>query len=351
MSHTFAAPSLYDDDGRRFRLVSAWLFVVAAMIFVMIVLGGVTRLTHSGLSMVEWKPFTDWLPPLDQFSWKRIFAKYRTSPEYRLLNQGMTLGEFQSIFWLEFLHRLWGRIIGGAFLIPFLIFMAMRWIDRRLAVRLLGIFVLGGLQGALGWFMVKSGLADHPDVSQYRLTAHFGLGLALFGFVLWVALGLFRNTIKAAPIQHARTAVGLLGLVFVTALSGALVAGLDAGLAYNTFPMMDGEWIPEDVFVLSPTYLNLFENIATVQFDHRILAVTTLASVLLFWAVVGRVAVRGGTRFATGAMAVMTIVQVGLGISTLLLFVPVALASLHQAGGVVLFGLTVWMVHEFRFPA
>ena len=265
MSPTSAAPGLDDDDGRQFRLVSAWLFVIAAMIFAMIVLGGVTRLTHSGLSMVEWKPVTNWLPPLDHESWERIFAKYRTSPEYRVFNQGITLDEFKSIFWLEFLHRLWGRIIGAAFLIPFLAFLAMRWIRRGLAVRLLVIFMLGGLQGTLGWFMVKSGLADRPDVSQYRLTAHFGLGLALFGYVLWVALGILRNAIEAAPVRHARTADGLLGLIFVTTLSGALVAGLDAGLAYNTFPFMDGNWIPEGVFDLSPTYLNLFENIGTVQ--------------------------------------------------------------------------------------
>ena len=350
MSPTSAAPGLDDDDGRQFRLVSAWLFVIAAMIFAMIVLGGVTRLTHSGLSMVEWKPVTGWLPPPDYDSWERIFAKYRTSSEYRVFNQGMTLGEFKSIFWLEFLHRLWGRIIGVAFLLPFLAFLAMRWISRGLAVRLLVIFMLGGLQGTLGWFMVKSGLGDRPDVSQYRLTAHFGLGLALFGYVLWVALGILRNAIEAAPVRHARTADGLLGLVFVTTLSGALVAGLDAGLAYNTFPFMDGDWIPEGVFDLSPTYLNLFENIATVQFEHRVLAVTTLASVLLFWVAVGRVATTSGVRCATGAMAAMAIAQVGLGIGTLLLFVPVALASLHQAGAVVLFGLTVWVVYEFRFP-
>ncbi len=347
------SPSYSEVVGGRRReiIVATWLFVIAAMILVMVVLGGVTRLTHSGLSMVEWKPVTGWLPPFDQTDWQSRFEKYQASPEFRKLNSEMTLSEFKSIFWLEFLHRLWGRIIGVAFLIPFLVFLVKGWISHPLAYKLVAIFVLGGLQGGLGWFMVMSGLVDRPDVSQYRLAAHFGLALVILGYIQWTALGILKGSdlIKAAPPE--RVAVGVMALLFLTAVSGAFVAGLDAGFAYNTFPTMDGAWIPEGVLELSPAYLNLFENVATVQFEHRVLAMTSLAAVIVFWLVMRRRRLSGRTYLALGTLCAMVFIQVALGISTLLLVVPVELAAAHQAGAVVLIAAAVWVVHELRFTA
>ena len=332
--------------------LAVWLCAVAAMVFAMIVLGGVTRLTQSGLSMVNWHPVTGWLPPLEQAEWDKVFTDYRQSPEYRKINAGMSLDDFKSIFWVEYLHRLLGRLIGAAFFVPMVVFMFKGWIDRRLAPKIVGLFILGGLQGVLGWYMVKSGLVDRPDVSQYRLAAHLGLALAILAAMIWVALDLIRPEPQAAVSQTGlrRGAWGLLALISVTALSGAFVAGLDAGHRYNTFPLMDGRLIPEGVFDLSPVYLNFFENIATVQFDHRILAISVLVLVGGFWWRAGGAQLTGGQRRAVNALAAVAVVQVGLGISTLVLVVPIPLAALHQAGAVTLLGVAVWLAHEFRPP-
>jgi len=332
------------------RQIATWLFIIVAMIFIMIVLGGLTRLTHSGLSMVEWRPITGWLPPLDEVTWQKVFELYQSSPEYQQYNQGMTIPEFKSIFWLEFTHRLWGRLIGVVFIVPFLAFSYKGSVDRPLGIKLTVMFVLGGLQGALGWFMVKSGLTDRADVSQYRLAAHLGLGLALFGYVLWVSLACLRDGARARSSALSQGAIVLAGLIFVTAMSGALVAGLDAGLIYNTFPFMDGRLVPDGAFDLSPGYLNFFENIAMVQFDHRLLAITVLVCVIGFWNWARRCDVTPGAKRAASYLLAMGGIQVGLGISTLLLVVPVALAALHQAGAVALLGIAIWVVREVRFP-
>ena len=344
------------------RIVAAWLFAVAAMVFAMIVLGGVTRLTQSGLSMVDWRPLTGWLPPLDPAEWERIFARYQAYPEYQKTNLGMTLAEFKSIFWLEFAHRIWGRMIGAALLVPMMVFLIKGWIGRGLAPKLVGLLILGGLQGVLGWYMVKSGLVDRPDVSQYRLAAHLALALVILGFLLWVALGLLhRQKPGPSPAGPAADRQGehgvrglrnwawsLLALIFVTALSGAFVAGLDAGLAYNTFPLMDGGLAPPGLFEIKPVYLNFFENIATVQFDHRLLAITVLVAVTVFWHHARKAPLTTGQRRAVNALAAVAAVQVALGISTLLLLVPVPLAALHQAGAVALLSAAVWLIHELR---
>ena len=344
------------------RIVAAWLFAVAAMVFAMIVLGGVTRLTRSGLSMVDWRPLTGWLPPLDPAEWERVFARYQAYPEYQKTNLGMTLAEFQSIFWFEYAHRIWGRMIGAALLVPMVVFLIKGWIGRGLAPQLVGLLILGGLQGVLGWYMVKSGLVDRPDVSQYRLAAHLALALVILGFLLWVALGLVHGRMPGPPLaapaadqrgSHGvqglkRWAWGLLALIFVTALSGAFVAGLDAGLAFNTFPLMDGGLVPPGLFEIKPVYLNFFENIATVQFDHRLLAITVLVAVTVFWHHARKAPLTAGQRRAVNALAAVAAVQVGLGISTLLLLVPVPLAALHQAGAVALLSAAVWLTHELR---
>ncbi len=335
------------------KAIVTWLFVVGLMIFAMIVLGGITRLTHSGLSMVEWRPVTGWLPPLDAAAWERVFARYQEYPEYQKLNLGMTLGEFKSIFLFEYTHRLLGRLIGAAFFVPMAVFWLKGWVDRRLGLKLVGLFVLGGLQGVLGWYMVKSGLVSRPDVSQYRLAAHLTLALVILGAMVWVALGILSPERPAAPPEQGPGWLrcwswSLTVLIFVTALSGAFVAGLDAGFVYNTFPLMDGAWVPDGLFELAPGYRNFFENITTVQFDHRILAITAFGAVMVFWWRTRRAGLAPGQRLALNVLAAVAAVQVALGISTLLLVVPVPLAALHQAGAVALFLSAVWLAHELR---
>jgi heme a synthase len=335
----------------RGRIIAAWLFAVAAMVFAMIVLGGVTRLTQSGLSITEWWPISGWLPPLGDAAWAEMFDRYRTSPEYHMRNVGMTLDDYKTIFWFEYAHRLWGRIIGVAFLVPMVAFMAKGWVTRPLAARLVGLFVLGGAQGALGWYMVMSGLVNQPDVSPYRLAAHLGLGVAIFAALEWTALDLLRPGATAGDPAAGRMAPGalaLVALVFVTQLSGAFVAGLDAGFTYNTFPLMDGQWLPAEMFVLRPLYVNFFENIATVQFDHRLLAMAVLIATAWFWWRARPAPLTAEQRLAVNATAIVAAAQVGLGIATLLLVVPVAVAALHQAGSVALLGAGVWAAHALK---
>ena len=328
---------LHTDEARKKRIVAGWLLAVCGMIFVMVVLGGVTRLTFSGLSMVEWRPVTGWLPPLTHDAWQAAFEAYRQSPEYQKINVGMGLGEFQSIFWMEYLHRLWGRVIGVAYLLPFLFFLARGWLDRRLIARLAVGLVLGGFQGWLGWYMVKSGLVDEPDVSAYRLVAHLAAALAIYGYLFWVALGLLRPN-RGWPRPGAVIVIFLVG---TTILAGGFVAGLDAGFAYNTFPTMDGHWLPPGLFAMEPAWLAAFEDIGTAQFNHRVLALITLVAVLLFW-------LRRRGRLSVNLLGGMAVLQVGLGIATLLLVVPVPLAAAHQAGAVVLLTLALWATHEIR---
>ncbi|MBL8659615.1 MAG: COX15/CtaA family protein [Rhodospirillales bacterium] len=319
------------------------------MVFVMVVLGGLTRLTNSGLSMVEWRPLTGWLPPLSDSAWEATFRAYQATPEYRHINAGMSLGAFKGIFWLEFIHRLWGRLIGVAFFVPFLVFLLRGWLDRRLAPRLALLFVLGSLQGALGWFMVASGLIDRPDVSQYRLVAHFAAALVIYVALLRIAFGLVIRTPPWNPSRGLGKAPLALGaLVFVTMLSGGFVAGTDAGFAYNTFPLMDGRLVPEGLLTLSPAYLNFFENITTVQFTHRVLATCAVAAVVAFWFATRRRPLPPRARIAVNVLFAIALLQAGLGISTLVLVMPTALAALHQANGVALLTAIVWTAFELR---
>lgn len=334
---------------RHHRVMAAWLLVIAAMVFAMVVLGGVTRLTHSGLSMVDWRPVTGWLPPLTEAEWERTFEAYRQFPEYQKENLGMTLREFQGIFWLEYLHRLWGRLIGVAFAVPLVVFAVRGWVDRRLAPKLVLMFILGGLQAVLGWYMVKSGLVDRPDVSQYRLTAHLGLALLIYGYIIWTAMALLAPEPLDAPRKRPwRFAAVLVVLIFVTAMSGGFVAGLDAGFAYNTFPLMDGELIPEHLFALQPLYLNPFEDVTTVQFNHRILALVTLATVFVFWVIARRAPLPARALRSVDVLLFVAVAQVALGIATLLMIVPISLAAAHQGGAVVLLTAALWSAFELR---
>lgn len=348
MSHS---PTL---DAKRAKLMASWLFTVAGMVLFMVILGGLTRLTHSGLSITEWQLFTGWIPPLNDADWGTLFAKYQLSPEFHKTNPDMDVEGFKGIFWLEFIHRVWGRLLGFAFFLPFAFFVVRSWVrvSDALFWKFFGLFVLGGSQGAMGWFMVMSGLVDRPDVSQYRLTAHFGLALIIIVALLWVALGLLRSAPHDTNHQDARgltrASKGLFALIFITALSGGFVAGLDAGFAYNTFPLMDDGFMPGGLFDYDPWYMAPFEDITTVQFDHRALAELTFVLVMAFWFLSRGAHVAPRTRHAIGALAFMVCVQLGLGIATLLLVVPVALASLHQVGAVVLLSTATWVAFELR---
>lgn len=331
------------------RLIAAWLFAVAAMVFGMVVLGGLTRLTHSGLSMVEWRPITGWLPPLSHEAWEAEFRAYQQYPEFIKLNPDMTLGEFEAIYWLEFLHRLWGRLIGVVFFVPFVIFLIRGWIRGRLAAGCAALFVLGGLQGVLGWYMVKSGLIDRPDVSAYRLTAHLTMALLLYAALVWTGLDQLRRRAGDAPMGSlsVRT-LGVAVLVFLTIAAGGFVAGTDAGYQYNTFPLMDGRLFPEDAFPLTPLWRNFFETVPLVQFDHRWLAILTLTTIVVFRLTLpaGRVSRQG--RRAANVLTAWAFVQVSLGIATLVLYMPLALAAAHQASAVVLWTAMIWTVYEVR---
>ena len=330
---------------RHDRLIAVWLLVCCAMIFSMVVLGGVTRLTGSGLSMVQWDPIFGIVPPLNEQEWEATFDLYKASPEFKKINFSMDLQGFKRIYWFEFAHRVLGRAIGTVFLLPFLYFLVRGYVRRPLVPKLAALFVLGGLQGLLGWYMVKSGLVDNPHVSQYRLTAHLGLAILIYAWMLHLALQLwFGNTNKGlvSPL-YKRATIGLMALVFVTILSGGFVAGLKAGHAYNTFPLMDGHWIPQVMFMQEPLWRNFFENIATVQFDHRLLAMLVFVSVMLFWLLSLRQSFPRHVRIGLHLLVAAVLLQVALGISTLLLHVPVTLAATHQAGALLLLTVVLFI--------
>ncbi len=319
------------------RAVALWLFCICFMLLVMISLGGATRLTGSGLSIMEWAPLMGALPPLTDAEWNRLYALYQQIPQYQLMHQGFGLEGFKSIFWLEWFHRFWGRLTGVVFAIPLIWFAVRGAIDARLGIRLFLLFLLGGLQGAVGWFMVASGFAEGSTaVSAYRLVMHLVLALTLYAAILWTALEVWRPSPIPAPPGLSR----MLGIVCVavalTIVAGGFVAGLKAGLVYNTFPLMDGRLVPDGYAALHPFIRNLTENIPAVQFDHRLLATVTA---LLALATVGygltRIRPAGG-RAALIALGLLVLVQYGLGVTTLLSVVPVALATLHQATAILL---------------
>jgi cytochrome c oxidase assembly protein subunit 15 len=333
---------------RHSRAVRIWLLVVAALVLATVMVGGATRLTESGLSIVEWKPVTGALPPLNEAAWQAEFQKYRAIPQYQQINRGMALGEFKTIYWWEWTHRLLGRVIGVAFLLPFLFFLARGWIAPRWRVPLWAIFGLGALQGAVGWWMVSSGLSERTSVSQYRLAFHLTLACVIYAAIVWVL-----DRMRAPPASlvvptriHA-IAGGLVGFVVLQVYLGALVAGLDAGLTYNTWPLMDGRLLPpaEQLFAMQPVWRNFFENILTVQFNHRMTAYALWLLAVLHALDVAR-NVRG--RAITGAFALTAAItmQAMIGILTLLQQAPIGLALLHQAVAMVV--LTIAVLHAGR---
>ncbi|MGE0651865.1 MAG: COX15/CtaA family protein [Alphaproteobacteria bacterium] len=331
---------------RALDAVTLWLIAVIVMVFAMVVIGGVTRLTQSGLSIVDWNPIMGAVPPLSDAAWMEAFNAYKRFPEYQRINYGMTLAEFKAIFLVEYFHRLWGRLIGLVFALPFAWFVIRGRVRGKLAWKLGGVLLLGGAQGLMGWVMVQSGLIDNPSVSAYRLTAHLMIAVAIYLILLWMVLG--RTLEPSGATSLRRPALVALILVLVTMASGGFVAGLDAGMTYNTFPLMDGRLVPDGLLMLEPAWRNPFENVAMVQFDHRVLAMASVAAVLwLGW----RAAQSTGTgraRPAALASSAMVLVQGALGIATLLLVVPVSLGAAHQAGAMVLIALLTWTLFECR---
>ena len=364
------------------RPIAVWLLFCCGMIFVMVVIGGITRLTLSGLSITEWQPVTGIVPPLSPAAWAIEFEKYQHIAQYRLLNYGMSLDAFKTIYLWEYVHRLWGRLIGFAYALPFVYFLVRRLVPRRLLAPLAGILLLGVAQGALGWYMVTSGLADRAEVSQYRLVAHLALALAIYATTLWIALGILDARRQPAPSPHPnppplagegvhrpvitnpppqagegrvvagwrRAAEGIIVLVALTIAAGGFVAGLHAGLVYNSFPLMDGSFVPAGYAQLHPFVRNWFENVAAVQFDHRLLAEATAAAVLLLWLAGWRAALPRPARLALHALVGIAAVQFALGVATLLFVVPIPLAAAHQAGAVLLLSAAIVLRHRLRRP-
>lgn len=327
------------------RGVAYWLLVIAALVVATLLVGGATRLTESGLSIVEWKPVTGILPPLSEAQWQAEFDKYKVIPQYRELNRGMSLEAFKTIYWWEWAHRLLGRLIGIAFLLPFLFFLWRGWIDRALGARLWLIFGLGALQGAVGWWMVTSGLSERVSVSQYRLAFHLTLACVIYAALVWTWRRLKQRAEAKIPLRIRLTAYVLSALVIAQIYIGALVAGLDGGLTYNTWPYIDGALLPsaDRLWFLAPSWRNLFENDLMVQFNHRIMAYL-LFVVAILHAIDVRRSLRTGVAVTTAlVLAGLVILQAAIGILTLLQQAPIGLAMLHQVMAIAL--LTVVVIH------
>lgn len=341
------------------RQVGLWLAICAATILGMILLGGVTRLTNSGLSMVEWRPLLGIIPPLNHEQWLAVFAKYKNSPEYQIVNAGMSLDEFKYIFMYEYLHRVLGRIIGILFFVPYLYFLIKGRIPVGYRGKLALLFILGGCQGLLGWFMVKSGLVDDPRVSHYRLTAHLGLAVLIFGFMLWLTCSLLDrppatdHTAGQSAISRtvARVAALFAGLLYLMILSGGLVAGSRAGYAWSTWPLMGDSFIPPGLYATTPLWLAAFEDITTIQFNHRMFAYLLALLGAGLVAAVWRHSQDLLARRATLLLGALLTAQIVLGIYTIVHHVPIASAAAHQVVGVALFGTAIYLARRLAVMA
>jgi len=328
------------------KAVGIWLLAVALVILAMVLVGGLTRLTGSGLSIMEWNPIMGALPPLNDAQWDHVFKIYQQITQYKVEHQGMSLDAFKGIFWWEWSHRLLGRLLGFVFLVPFVWFAAVGAIKRSDWPRMLVLFLLGGLQGFIGWWMVSSGFEDRVSVAPYRLAIHLGAAILLLGAMIWIALDYLRGKGGRRTPGYA---LWFIALVYLQMLLGALVAGLHAGLVYNTWPDMNGKVIPEDAFALSPFWRNLFENPALAQFDHRMVAYAVAALVVLVYARAIKLG-KGLPKNSGKAATVLVAIQIFLGVATLLLQAPQWLAAVHQLTAALLFSAAVWHAHELKRP-
>ncbi len=331
------------------RPIAIWLLCSAAMVVLMVLVGGWTRLTNSGLSIVEWKPISGVIPPLSESAWLAEFDRYKQFPEFHKVHSHFELGDFKRIYFWEYSHRLLGRLTGLVFGLPLLFFTLKRALDRALTVRLVGLLFLGGLQGFIGWWMVKSGLSERADVSAVRLATHLGMAFLLFAALLWTALDLLRVGARAGgPGAGTRIGAGLWVFVFLTVLSGALVAGLNGGHTYNTFPLMGGELVPPGLLAMQPWWLNPFENPVSAQWNHRVMAISLTVTALVARATLGRASPEA--RRAANVMVAVVLLQATLGVATLLSVVWAPLASSHQIGALTLLGVVTWLNHTLRRP-
>ncbi|XP_053997532.1 cytochrome c oxidase assembly protein COX15 homolog isoform X1 [Hylaeus anthracinus] len=362
---SFATKSSKKSD----KIVGKWMLTCGGMVFVAVVLGGVTRLTESGLSMVTWKLLGEKLPTSDR-QWHAEFERYKQFPEYKITNRNMTLEEFKRIWWMEYLHRMWGRLIGAVFIVPAAYFWAKGMLKPGMKTRVSILGLLIGLQGLMGWYMVKSGLenrftepSDVPRVSQYRLAAHLGMAFIIYTGFLYNALdhlipaqslSLNTSSIEINVVKQKLKRFRMLvhstkGIVFLTAMSGAFVAGMDAGLIYNTFPKMADKWLPDDLLAISPTWKNFTENPTAVQFDHRLLGIVTLSLITFIGIASRNHRLPGNAKKAIAAVLCAGYLQVLLGISTLLHHVPLALAATHQSGSLLVLSTMIWLCHELKY--
>lgn len=323
------------------------------MVYLMILIGGITRLTQSGLSMVTWEPLMGILPPLNLEQWQQTFEAYKNYPEYQQVNQSMTLEGFKRIFWWEYIHRMLGRLIGLVFFVPLVYFALTQRIKKSSVPVYLGLFFLGGLQGLLGWYMVKSGLVNDPHVSQYRLTAHLSLAVLIFGLLLWQLLT--HNQISLAKTSRSMPKGNtwitfLIALIALMIVSGGFMAGTKAGHIYNTFPKMGNTWIPDQIFAMTPVWKNFFENTVTIQFQHRYLAMATIVLILAFYFYMSQTAHRG-LKSALNLFAILALVQIALGIFTLLWRVPVMSAVMHQGTAILLLSSAIYTAYQIKYKS
>lgn len=325
---------------RSHKPVAVWLFAMCVLVALMVIVGGATRLTDSGLSIVEWRPVTGAIPPLSEADWLSEFEKYKTIPEYEQVNWGMSLDQFKQIYWWEWGHRFLGRLIGAAFLLPLTFFAFSRRIERRLGLKLGAIFLLGGAQGALGWWMVSSGLTERVDVSQYRLAAHLALAVALFASLFWIALDLV-STKRRSPLSIAPFAAAFAAAVYLQMILGAFVAGLRAGKTFNTWPLMDGRFFPDGYFAGAPGFNDLFETAAAAQFNHRIGAYALAIAVIPLFLSSRRTQARGRAH----ALLAAVFLQIALGVWTVVAVTPIALGLAHQAGALIVLAAALSLAH------
>ena len=330
------------------RAVATWLLICCAMVFAMVVLGGVTRLTGSGLSMAEWRPIMGTLPPLNDAEWQRVFEIYKQTPEFIKVNTDMDVDGFKGIFWLEYIHRVLGRLLGFAFSIPLLYFVVRKYISLRSLPWYLLMLALGGAQGLIGKVMVASGQVDAPHVSHYRLVAHLAAAFLVYAMMLWRSLSLLQTGEATTRHPWYKRTYALAALIGVTVLSGGFVAGLKAGTIYNSFPMMGAYWLPPGLTALDPFWRNLFDNMTTVQFDHRLLAIATFVLIIIYWLQARKTSLPMRAARASNALLHTGILQFALGISTLVFNVPTALAVTHQAVALLLLTVAVYLAHSLR---
>ena len=334
------------------RAVEVWLWTIAVLVFAMVVVGGATRLTDSGLSITEWQPLLGAIPPLNDADWQAAFEKYKQIPQYQLVNKGMALPDFKFIYWWEWSHRFLGRLIGVVFALPFLIFWATGRLRRGLVAKLAGVLALGAVQAAIGWYMVKSGLADRTSVSQYRLALHLATAFAILGLVVWLAReaasGRAAITGDAATPAVKKRAAWLLALIGLQVVLGAFVAGLRAGLVYNTWPTMNGAWVPDGMWKIQPLIFNLFETIETVQFNHRLMAYIVGLAALYHVYRIASLALDRRIVHSGRVLLAAIFAQMMLGIATLFAHVPLALGLMHQAGAAIVLMIAVWHLHAAR---